>query len=117
MPEFAGFSTAVPMTGQLAIGAVTLFVAKIEKLKLGTLVKLNCAVADAPEPTICIEPGVMVIGKIGPVETNWFVALKLKLSIAIPWALPWLSSCCQTNQSAAFAGQLPMARLVTARLT
>src|ERR1039457_6387668 len=105
------------MTGQLVFGAVTLFVAKIEKLKLGALVKLNCAVADAPEPTICIEPGVMVIGKIGPVETICFVALKLRSSIAIPWALPWLSSCCQTSHSAAFVGQLPMARLVTARLT
>ena len=76
------------MNGQLVFGAAMLFVAKIEKLKLGALVKLNCAVADAPEPTICIEPGLIVIGKIGPVEANWFVALKLRSSIATPWALP-----------------------------
>ena len=62
MPEPAGFSTAVPMTGHLDIGAAILFVDRIEKLKPGALVKLNCTVADAPEPVIRIEPALILSG-------------------------------------------------------
>ena len=83
MPEPAGFSTAVPMTGQLAIVAAILFVARIEKLKPGALVKVNCAVADAPEPVIRIEPAVMLSG-VMTVGGRTLAALKFKLSIANP---------------------------------
>ena len=117
MPEPAGFSTAVPMTGHAALGTVTLLVAKIEKLKPGAFVNANWTAAEAPAPTIWVEPAVMVSGKIGPVETDWFVALKLKLSMAIPCAPPRLLVMVQTSHKAEPGVQLVMDRPVTAFLT
>src|SRR5260221_8208666 len=104
---------AVPMTGQFVTGALTLFVARIEKLKLGALVKENCTAADAPEPVMCAEPGVMVMGRMG--FTTGVLAEKLKLSIATSCAVPSVSAC-QTSQSVLFGGQLVMTRLVTPML-
>ena len=81
-PEPGGFSSARPMTGQVAIGAVKLLVERTEKLKPEVLVKLNWNEADAPEPTIWLEPGRIVIGKLGETVVTRLVALKFKLSMA-----------------------------------
>ena len=41
LPEPAGLSVAVPMNGQLAVGAAMLLVARTEKLKPVALVKIK----------------------------------------------------------------------------
>ena len=83
-PEPGGFSTAVPITGQLVFGAARLLVANTEKLNPGVLVKVNCKAAAAPVPTRCVEPGMMVMGNAGVVVVSELVALNWRLSMAYP---------------------------------
>ena len=87
MPEFAGLSNAVPTTGQLARGALTLFVARIENVSPGVFVNVKLA-AGEPPPVKCTEPGLMFSGvlTVGTIADG--AALKLTLSIATSCAVP-----------------------------
>src|ERR1035441_5287003 len=50
-------------------------------------------------------------------ETGARLAEKHRLSMAMPWAPPWLSAANQTSHKAAPGGQLMIGRLLAARLT
>ena len=81
MPDPPGLSTAVPITGHVAFGALRLLVANTEKCNQAAFVKLKLDVAAAPEPVTCAEPGLKLMGVMRvPAEVG--VALKVKLSMA-----------------------------------
>ena len=59
---------AVPMTGHVSIGALTLFVATTEKLKPGVLVKLNVSappLSDTPPKVGGVTPAMFWITDAG----------------------------------------------------
>lgn len=70
------------MTGQVALGAVMLFVARTENVSPGAFVKLNVAAAEAPEPVIANELPLIVMGCTSVLGNT--LALNLKLSIPYP---------------------------------